>query len=110
MAFLRVKLCCKDIALGYRGTALEAVIERTRHTIRFRHSQKEAVSKLEIRVVLDSIPNGVRLALRHLIPAHLRNLQLRTIGITVIPRETSDCSIKEAQTINTAILFRSRHE
>ena len=59
---------------------------------------------------IDSVPEWVALGLRHLIPAHMRNLQLCSIGVAVLVGETGDRSIEKGQAIDAAIFFRSRHK
>ena len=110
MAFLGVKLGCKHVALGDGCTSLEAVVEGPCHTVRPRRRQEKAVYEVEIGVVRNSVPKRVALGLRHLIPAHMRNLQLCSIGVAVLVGETGDRSIEKGQAIDAAIFFRSRHE
>src|ERR1700726_1313933 len=98
-----MELCRKDIITRHCATKCGTVLGDPNRVRRYRRHRVKTMHKIKITVVGNTVPKRMRDLLVHAIPAHLRHLEARTVGLHLaVECEAHDLAGQQAESGDTA--------
>jgi hypothetical protein len=105
VAFFRMKLHREQVVPGQRRVGAHTVVDTARHQGTICGMHIVAVHEIETLAVLDALPQGVRGALVHAVPAHVRHLQARTVRRRERRAEMTHLAVDKPQAVHAAVFL-----